>query len=286
MKFKRVAGALGADVMGIDLAQPLSDATIEEIHQGLLEHLVLFFRDQKILTAEQHIALATRFGDPEPPPFIPKGSTAPPNVLALDQADPTNSGARHFHADNTFRPVPPLGAILQARIVPERGGDTCFASMYAAYEGLSPRMRAYLDGLGAYHFYWQMMERQARKRGTNPGLDPASYPPFKHPVIATHPETGRKLLFVNYNWTTYIDEIPAVESDTILRFLYEHIKNPEFQVRLRWNVGDIVFWDNRATQHNAVADYQERRLLHRISILPHATVPPSLMAREQEQGTT
>src|SRR5262249_13517209 len=130
------------------------------------------------------------------------------------------------------------------------------------------RMQGYLEGLEAYHSYAQMMERQARKRGTRPGLDVNDHPPFKHPVVAVHPETGRKLLFVNYNWTSHIDGLPPAESAAILTYLYEHVKSPDYQVRLRWNVGDIVFWDNRATQHYAVADYTERRLLHRVSILP------------------
>ena len=131
-------------------------------------------------------------------------------------------------------------------------------------------MQSYLDGLYAYHSYAQMAERLARSGLTRPGLNLSDYPPVKHPVVARHPETGRKLLFVNYNWTTYIDGIPTAESTAILDFLYEHVKSPEFQVRLRWNEGDVVFWDNRVVQHYAVPDYHERRLLHRISILPYA----------------
>jgi taurine dioxygenase len=162
-----------------------------------------------------------------------------------------------------------MGAILQAHIVPASGGDTCFSSMTAAYEGLSPRMQDYLDGLEAFHSYGQMAERLARQGGTTPGFNLDDHPPVKHPVVARHPETERQLLFVNYNWTTYIDGIPGDESSAILDFLYQHIKSPEFQVRLRWNRGDVVFWDNRVVQHYAVPDYRERRLLHRISILPH-----------------
>jgi taurine dioxygenase len=267
MKFKPVTGALGADVYGVDLRQPLTAEAAEEIHQGLLEHLVLFFREQELLTLEQHMALIKHFGEPEPTPFRRPDATKPTDLLVLDQTDPTGSEAAHFHADNTFRQVPPMGAILQAHIMPEAGGDTCFASMYAAYEGLSARMKTYLEGLEAYHSYAQMIERLSRK-GRAPGLNPSDYPPIKHPIVARHAETGRKLLFVNYNWTTHIDGLPYDESAMILKFLYEHIKSPEFQVRLRWNRGDVVFWDNRVTQHYAVPDFKGRRLLHRISILP------------------
>jgi taurine dioxygenase len=270
ISFKRVTGAAGADVYGIDLTRPLTTETFNAIHEGLLEHLVLFFREQKMLTLDQHMALVKHFGDPEPTPFRRAGSNAPEDLLILDQTDPKGSEAAHFHADNTFRVEPPMGAILQAHTLPERGGDTCFASMYAAYDALSPRMQAYLDGLEAYHSYAQMMERLARKGLVKPGLNLNDYPPVKHPVVARHAETGRKLLFVNYNWTTYIDGLPADESAMILKFLYEHIKSPEFQVRLRWITGDVVFWDNRVVQHHAVADYNERRLIHRIAILPRS----------------
>jgi taurine dioxygenase len=268
IKFTRMAGALGADVHGIDLTLPLTGETSEVIRQGLLQHQVLFFREQKILTSQQHLAVAEHFGEPEPIPFRRPGYEGPRNLLVLDQTDPRGSEAAQFHADNTFRPVPPLGAILQAHEVPAAGGDTCFASMTAAFESLSPRMQAYLDGLVAYHSYAQMVERLARQGKTRPGLNPADHPPVKHPVVARHPDTGRKLLFVNRNWTTHIEGVPVSESKAILDFLYEHVKSPELQVRLRWNRGDVVFWDNRVVQHYAVPDYHERRLLHRISILP------------------
>jgi taurine dioxygenase len=275
IRFTRLSGALGADVHDIDLTIPLTSESAAAIRAGLLEHQVLFFREQKILTFEQHLAMVKHFGEPEPTPFRRPGDDTP-NLLVLDQTDPRGSEAAHFHADNTFRVVPPMGAILQAHVMPASGGDTCFSSMTAAYEGLSPRMQAYLDGLEAYHSYGQMAERLARNGIVRPGFDLNEHPPVKHPVVSRHPETGRKLLFVNYNWTTYIDGVPGDESKAILDFLYEHVKSPEFQVRLRWNRGDVVFWDNRVVQHYAVPDYNERRLLHRISILPEASSEPSL----------
>jgi taurine dioxygenase len=150
--------------------------------------------------------------------------------------------------------------------VPEDGGgDTCFASVYAAWDALSPRIQAHLDGLEAWHSLEQMMRRLA-PHGLASSHRLGDFPPIRHPVVATHPETGRRLLNVNYNWTTEIAQIPAAESRALLDFLYQHIRNPEFQVRMHWQPGDIAFGDNRVTQHYAVPDYRGRRLMQRIAI--------------------
>jgi taurine dioxygenase len=264
MRFTRLTGAIGADVHGIDLSQPLDAATVGEIRAGLLEHLVLFFREQEVLSVEQHRRLCRYFGELEIAPFL--RDSGDNTLLMLDQMEAKGSQAANFHADNTFRPYPPLGAILQAHIVPEDGGgDTCFASMYAAWEALSPRMQAHLDGLEAWHSLEQMMKRLAA-HGLAPSQSLADFPPIRHPVVATHPETGRKLLNVNYNWTTDIPDVPPAESRMLLDFLYQHIRSPEFQVRIHWRPGDIAFWDNRVTQHYAVPDYRGRRLMQRIAI--------------------
>jgi taurine dioxygenase len=277
IRFNRLAGALGADVHGIDLAKPLDAETIRIIRDGLREHLVLFFRDQKMLTGEQHMALGRCFGELEPTPFRRTDVEIPPELLMLDQYDPTGSTGANFHADNTFRPDPPMGALLQAHVLPERGGDTCFASMYAAYEALSPKMQTYLEGLDAVHDLAQIVARvKASAPDLKLGLEADAWPPLMHPVIAVHPETGRRLLFVNYNWTTHIAGIPAAESAAILKFLYEHIRSPEFQVRLHWTPGDIAFWDNRVTQHHAVADYKGRRAMQRVSLLGTPPLRPAM----------
>ncbi len=265
ISFSPVAGALGADVRGIDLGKPVPQRQIKTIRSGLNRHQVLFFRDQPILTKPQQLALARQFGDPEPTPFRQQG--ADDLILDLDQTNPRGSQAANFHSDNTFRAEPPIGALLQAHVVPAQGGDTCFASTIAAYQGLSRGMQRYLEGLEAWHSLAQMAERLGRQGGVSLALDMSAFPPRKHPVIARHPFTGRKLLNVNFNWTTHIDGVPAAESTAILDFLYEHIRNPEFQVRLKWNPGDMAFWDNRATQHYAVPDYSERRVMQRVSIL-------------------
>ena len=265
IEIRPVTGAGGADIYGIDLTKPLTAALAQTVKNALLEHQVLFFREQEIMSLDQHMALVKNFGDPEPTPFRRPNENVPDDLLVLDQTDPAGSDAANFHADNTFRVDPPMGAILQAHIVPARGGDTCFASMAGAYDSLSPNMKAYLDGLMAYHSYAQMAERLARKGMMRPGVNVADHPPVRHPVVVAHPETGRKTLFVNYNWTTHIDGVAADESATILKYLYEVIKKPEHEIRMRWNRGDVTFWDNRAVQHYAVPDYKERRLIHRIS---------------------
>jgi taurine dioxygenase len=265
MRFTPATGALGADVHGIDLSKPLSGAQVRAIRSGLNKHQVLFFREQQILSREQHLALASRFGVPEPTPFRPDGAEA--LVMDLDQRDPRGSQAANFHSDNTFRPEPPIGALLQAHELPGQGGDTCFASTIAAYEALSRPLRKCLEQMEAWHSLAQMAARLARPGGPALSLDIGQFPPVKHPVIARHPFTGRKLLNVNYNWTTHIDAVPAAESAALLGFLYEHIRSPEFQVRLKWNRGDLAFWDNRATQHYAVPDYRDRRVMQRVSIL-------------------
>ena len=270
IQFKRVTGAAGADVFGIDLTRPLDADQVKTIKQGLLEHLVLFFREQEIMSFDQHMALAKKFGEPEPTPFRRTDVNAPDDLLILDQTKGADRDVSVFHADNTFRIDPPMGAILQAHQVPEYGGDTCFSSMYAAFDALSPRMKAYLDGLEASHSYAQMVERLARNGGLRPSANSNDHPPVKHPVVARHPETGRKLLYVNASWTTHIDGVPADEGGVILRYLFEHIKRPEFQVRMRWNKGDVTFWDNRSVQHYAVPDYNVRRLIHRISFFARA----------------
>ena len=263
IRFTPLTGAIGADVHGIDLSKPLPAASVEDIRNGLDEYQVLFFREQPILTEAQQLAMGECFGELELPPFRAEGNED--LVMTMDQSDPRGSQAANFHSDNTFRPRPPMGAILQAHVLPSRGGDTCFASMYAAYEGLSARMKAYLDGLDAYHSLAPTAARLATQ-GVRLALNLDDFPPVRHPVIGVHPRTGRKYLNVNNNWTTYIADVPYLEGATMLRFLLDHLKNPDFQVRLRWNVGDVAFWDNWAAQHHAVADYNERRVMRRVCL--------------------
>jgi len=269
-----VTAALGANVRGVDISAPLDAETVALLRRALVDHLVLFFREQKPLSVDEHVRFGEYFGKIDLPLFRTKSSERP-EVLVLDQVAPKGEGADSWHADNTYMETPPMGSILQARILPKIGGDTCFASMYAAYEALSPTMRDFLDGLEAIHSLEQMVERTKHVAGRSLRDSLSQWPPVRHPVVRMHPESGRKLLNVNANWTQSIADVTAAESTTLLRFLYEHVKSPEFQVRLRWNVGDVAFWDNRAVQHYAVADYTERRMMQRVTITGDRPVGPA-----------
>jgi taurine dioxygenase len=241
---------IGAEIRGIDLARPLDAGAVGHLRTALLDWKVLFFRDQTI-TTEQHLAFARNFGDLEVHPFAPH-KPGYPEVLALTH-DKDNKGRENtWHSDVTWREIPSMGSILRAVEVPPVGGDTLFANMYAAYESLSDRMKAYLEGLTALH------DGEPIYRGlyANYGVaDRPSYPSAEHPVVRTHPVTGRKALYVNRGFTRHINGIPRDESDAMLAYLYQHAENPLFQCRFRWTENAIAFWDNRCTQHRAMWDY-------------------------------
>ncbi len=259
-----LTAAVGAEVEGIDLGAHLDEPTIEAIRQALRDHLVLFFRDQDITPAQQ-LRFSQYFG-PVMLPLIDTQSTEEPGVTVLDQVAPKGQYTDRWHTDHTFVPEPPMASILRAVKVPELGGDTCFASMYAAYDALSPRMQIFLDGLTAVH------STEIISRGIA-GLDrvyrrdaESQRPPVVHPVIRIHPETGRKLIYVTGNFTTRIVELEESESKAVLAYLFEHTKSPELQCRFRWRPNSVAFWDNRSAQHCAIPDYQERRVMYRTMI--------------------
>jgi taurine dioxygenase len=266
LTFQELTPTIGAEVHGVDLRQPLDEETVAELRAGLLEHLVLFFRDQDI-TVEDHRRFAAYFGEIDTPPFRSIGADDP-DLTILDMSAPKGLGADVWHADFTHRPEPPMGSVLRAVELPGSGGDTCFASMYAAYDALSAPMREFLDGLTAVHTLAITAERAKR---TGPPVvlaedSSGGYPSFVHPVVRVHPETGRKMLNVNANWTASIEGLSDAESAVLLPFLLQHVRSPEFQCRFRWERNSIAFWDNRAVQHYAVADYTERRLMQRFTI--------------------
>jgi taurine dioxygenase len=265
--------SVGADVRGIDLSKPLDGETVGTIRRALVDHLVLFFRDQPMLSVDEHVRFGHYFGEIDLPLFRTKSSERP-EVLVLDQVAPKGEGADSWHADNTYMQTPPMGSILQARMLPNVGGDTCFASMIAAYDALSPVMQGFLDGLTATHSLEQMVERTKHVAGASLRDSLAAWPPVSHPVVRVHPESGHKMLNVNANWTQSIDGLRNEESAALLRFLFDHVKSPEFQVRLHWNQGDVAFWDNRAVQHYAVADYTSRRMMQRVTITGDRPVGP------------
>ena len=273
IRIEPATASVGANVRGLDLSQPLDNATVRTLRAALVDHLVLFFRDQPMLSVDEHVRFGHYFGEIDLPLFRTKSSERP-EVLVLDQVAPKGEGADSWHADNTYMETPPMGSILQARMLPELGGDTCFASMIAAYDALSPVMQGFLDGLTATHSLEQMVERTKHVAGASLRDSLAAWPPVSHPVVRVHPESGRKMLNVNANWTQSIDGLRNEESAALLRFLFDHVKSPEFQVRLHWNQGDVAFWDNRAVQHYAVADYTSRRMMQRVTITGDRPVGP------------
>lgn len=261
-----VTPTIGAEVRGVNLREPLDTATVAAIRRALLDHLVLFFRDQP-MDVDEHMRFARYFGEIDMPPFVSAGAPRP-EVTVLDQTEPKGQGADSWHADYTHRPEPPMGSILRAVQLPPSGGDTCFASMYAAYEDLSPPLREFVDGLQANNTLELMAER-AKIRTPDAKLfdvGDGGYPSFTHPVVRVHPETGRKLLNVNANWTNRIVGLREAESTAILQFLLQHVRSPDYQCRFRWTPDAVAFWDNRAVQHFAVADYGERRVMQRVTI--------------------
>ena len=278
-----VTSVIGAEVSGVDLREPLDAATVQAIRGALLEHQVIFFRDQDI-TEEQQLAFASAFGEPMLSLYDTLADGAP-KITVLDQIAPKNQGTDRWHADHTFSEQPPLGAVLRAVQVPSTGGDTCFASMAAAYEALSPSMQAFLDGLTAYHST-ELVDAIVAKLSNV--VRRGEFPPVPHPVVWVHPETGRKQLFVNGNWTTRIVELEPAESDAVLSFIYQHIAQPQFQCRFRWEPNSIAFWDNRAVQHLAIPDYTERRVMRRVMLAgQHRPVGPfGQPASNQQQSTS
>jgi taurine dioxygenase len=263
LSVKPLTPAIGAEIGGLDLSRPLSDEVIGEVRRALLEHLVIFFRDQQ-LTGEQHMAFGRKFGDLHIHPAAPSEPEHPALMIIAADENSSRANGEAWHTDVSCDVEPPMGSILYIREVPPLGGDTLFANMYAAYDALSERMKAHLDGLLALHDG----EHVYRGLYSDVGVaDRPSYPRARHPVVRTHPETGRKGLYVNSGFTTRILDLPTDESDALLRYLFRHIEHPAFQCRFRWTAGAIAFWDNRCAQHHAVWDYWPgRRYGNRVTV--------------------
>lgn len=257
---------IGAEIHGVDLRSGLAQEEVSGIRQALLDHLVVFFRDQDI-TPAQHVAFGRAFGELCYPPFMTDHGSDP-EILVLDQVSPRGEGTDTWHSDNTFMAEPPMGSILKAIQLPARGGDTCFASAYAAYDALSEPMKEFLEGLSAVHDLTATLERANAAGHTQADIAAIreKSPPVSHPVVRTHPETQRKALFVNANSTTQIEGLSPAESRNLLPFLCDHFGSPEFQCRFRWSENAIAFWDNRSAQHMAVPDYNERRVMNRVTL--------------------
>jgi len=265
LQVEPTAGALGADGHGVDLAQPLAPATKEALHQAWMEHQVLFLRDQAI-TVEQHKAFARHFGELHVHPVLQQmADEGHPEIVVLESDARRPIVAERWHSDVTFEKRPPLGSILRAVAVPAAGGDTLWASMYAAWEALSDAMQRLVSGLTAFHDgggFARIARDDAQRE------DLASRQSAVHPVVRTHPVTGRKGLFVNSVFTKHIVGMKPAESRALLGFLTRHIETPDFSCRFRWRKDSIAMWDNRCTQHRVVADaLSEYRRMERVTLI-------------------
>ena len=253
---------IGAEVLGVDLSRPLDEPTFKQIHGALIENQVIFFRDQH-LTPDQQKAFGRLFGELAVHPAAPGLGEGHPEILVIHADEKSKHVAgENWHSDVSCDPEPPMGSILCMHELPAVGGDTLFASMYAAYDTLSDTMKRFLEPLSAMH------EGEHVYRGRY-GLDDRgkTFPKAEHPVIRTHPVSGRKALFVNGGFTTRIVQLSRAESDAVLQMLFRHVETPEFQCRFRWQVNSVAFWDNRCVQHHAMWDYYpQRRHGHRVTI--------------------
>ncbi len=264
LRFDPLTPTIGAEVHGIDLGEAMTEAAFDALHEGWMRHQVLFFRDQP-LDIEQLKALGRRFGELH---VHPMGDVeGHPGVYRIHaDANTKRFSGRGWHSDVSCDEKPPSASILHLHTVPDVGGDTVFANMYAAYEALSPTLAGFLDGLeachsgrAAYQGYFGRSEETMRD---------GAYPEAVHPVIRTHPVTGRKALYVNEGFTFHIVGLEPEESYALLEFLYRHIASPDFQCRFRWRENSIAMWDNRCVQHTAIPDYMPQiRSGHRITVV-------------------
>ncbi|MFZ4606012.1 MAG: TauD/TfdA dioxygenase family protein [Caulobacter sp.] len=269
---QKVAGALGAEIGGVDLSGALDDATIAAIRQALVEHQVIFFRDQS-LTPEQQLAFGRRFGPLNIHPYV-AGMADHPEVMEIikEPTDKINFGGG-WHSDMSFLETPAIGSILYAVALPDWGGDTLFASQAAAFDALSPGLQATLEGLNAIHSAEReyaptgpsAQKRESMKISDAEGMAGR----FSHPMVKIHPETGRKALYVNPAFTMNIDGWSRRDSKPLLDYLFEHSRKEAFTCRLRWRPGTVAFWDNRSVWHYALNDYPgQRRHMRRVTVDP------------------
>ena len=253
---------ISAEIEGADLSRPLGNRQMDEIHRALAENSVIFFRDQH-MSVDQHLNFGRQFGELHLHPAAPHEPGHPELMVIHADKDSPRANGEGWHTDVSCDTEPPMGSILYIRECPPMGGDTLFASMYAAWEALSDRMKIYLDGLTAVH-----NGEHYRGQYANYGIkDKETYPSAVHPVVRTHPVTGKKALYVNKGFTRRILGISNDESEGILNFLYDHMAHPLFQCRFRWQENSVAFWDNRCVQHHAMWDYwPHTRSGHRVTV--------------------
>ena len=260
---RQMTPIIGAEISNVDLSLPLSSQTFQEIHDALMAHCVVFFREQPV-TPGQLRDFASRFGVLDVHPYLPNVAGIPEvNLFENDRDRPAATNL--WHTDMTFLKEPPMGAVLYAHHIPPIGGDTLWANMYAAYEALSEQMQHFLSGMIAVHEV--DYAAYAKALGDQIKVDKDGVRSAEQPIVRKHPITGRKCLFVNAGGTKHIKGMKKSESGALLQMLFRHVELPEFQVRFNWGPHSIAVWDNRCTQHYAVADYwPERRLMYRVAI--------------------
>jgi taurine dioxygenase len=268
LDIRRIAGALGAEIHGVALDRELDAETVAALRQALLDHLVIFFRDQ-MLSPERFLALARRFGEPIEYPFV-RGIDGFPEIIQVAKLEhETVNFGGIWHSDTTYLETPPMGTMLVAREVPPVGGDTLFANQYLAYEALSDGMKKLLGGLCAVNSSAKASTTRTREDRIKSDPSRRANDDFiaEHPVVRTHPETGRKALYVNVGHTVRFSGMTEEESAPLLDYLFRHHPRPEFTCRFSWRAGSLAFWDNRAAQHNPINDYHGyRRVMHRITL--------------------
>ena len=268
----RIAGALGAEISGVDLSQELDDGVIAEIREALVDNCVIFFRGQT-LTPEQHIAFGRRFGALQIHDFVDGMNRHPEIIEVRKEPDELRNFGGGWHTDVSYLEVPAMGSVLYALDVPAYGGDTMFANQYLAYETLSDGLKDTLGKMRAMHSarksYGVAAPRALDNSKTSMGIHftEAAHAEVDHPVVRTHVESGKKCLYVHGGFTTRFQDMTEEESAPLLHYLYKHAVRPEFTCRFRWEKGSIAFWDNRCVQHNAINDYHgQRRVMHRVTI--------------------
>lgn len=263
-----IAGSLGAEISGIDLGHDLGDETVDAIRKAWLKHLVVFFRDQE-LAPDRFLQVAKRFGNVVEYPFT-KGLEGFPEITPVIKLEheKVNFGGL-WHSDTAYLDEPPMGTMLLAREVPPFGGDTLFANMYLSYDTLSEGMKRLLDGLVAVNSSAKADVTKTREDRMRDGAKQDAKKEYvaEHPVVRTHPETGRKALYINGGHTVRFKDMTEQESAPLLQYLFQHVVRPEFTCRFRWESGSIALWDNRCTQHNPINDYHgHKRVMHRITL--------------------
>ena len=262
---KPFAPNLGAEITGVDLSQEISEAEFSEIEAAFLAYQVLFFKDQKEIPPQVHIDLGKRFGPLHSHPAAPTMAGYPEIFEIHATRHSKVANGEFWHSDVSCDEEPPLGTMLQIHILPPCGGDTMFSNMYAAYDALSDAMKTFLDGLSATHASEHIYRGRYADRGQKDS--DIAFPSASHPVVRTHPQTGRKALFVNRTFTTRINELSEEESSAVLKMLFDHAESIQFQIRFQWSKNDMAFWDNRCCMHRAIWDYwPEERKGRRVTI--------------------